>query len=313
MIHYCRQLQIIIETAHLILTKICLLPALRFIVIIGNRCHHRRSDRIVYLYHTCINASNICNFIECTAAEYKIRYLCIIDAVIYQQTDTVSFLSFDSCQTDDAGVICRCRLKLHMADSLRLKFTVCQRNGISLCRIGLRSQSRLTYGLYSCHHSSAETVFHKLALLNLLDSDLQDIICGIAAQNKAVALSLIFLARHPICDHRTIYIIGIGRCTCHKYTDGACGTDRRLHHLSPAVLFRIQIDDILALKVGAVQLVLRDQVLNTEILSCLLRFKLNLHMVVILGKQRTYHIILICSQREVMAITDAVKVYTSVL
>ena len=64
--------------------------------------------------------------VERTAAEYEIRHLCIIDAVIDQETDAVAFLRLESGQADDTTVICRRRLKLYVAASIRLEFTVRQ-------------------------------------------------------------------------------------------------------------------------------------------------------------------------------------------
>ena len=106
-IHDRRQLQIIIEAAHLVLSKIRLLPALRLIIIIGNRRHHRRRDRVLHLEHAGIHTIHLCDAVERTAAEYEIRHLCIIDAVIDQETDAVAFLRPESGQADDTIVIRR--------------------------------------------------------------------------------------------------------------------------------------------------------------------------------------------------------------
>ena len=175
---------------------------------------------------------------------------------------------------------------------VRHEFTVRQRNSIPLCRIRLRLQSGFTYGLYTRHDGSAEAVLPEIALLHLLDVELQEIIRGVAAEDEAVALGLIGPARHLIGDHRTVYIIAVGRRTGHQYPDGACGTDRRLHHLCPAVLFRIQIQDIPSLQIAALQLFLRNQIFDTEILSGFVGSEHDLHMVIILRQQRTNHIVL---------------------
>ena len=201
-------------------------------------------------------------------------------------------LRLESGQTDDTAVIRRRRLKLYVATSVRLEFTVCQRNSIPLCRIRLRLQRGFTYGLYTRHDGTAEAVFPEIALLHPLDIELQDIIRGVAAEDEAVALGLIGPARHLISDHRTVYIIAVGRLTLHHYPDSACGTNFRLHHLCPSALFRIQIQDILFLQIAALQLLLRNQIFDAEILSGCVGSEHDLHMVIVLRQQRTNHIVL---------------------
>ena len=80
----------------------------------------------MHLEHAGIHTIHLCDAVERTAAEYEIRHLCIIDAVIDQETDAVAFLRPESGQADDTAVIRRRRLKLYVAASVHHEFTVRQ-------------------------------------------------------------------------------------------------------------------------------------------------------------------------------------------